>query len=364
MTRPPKLFLPGPTEVAPEILAEMARPAVGHRSAECARLWKECREGLRWLLGSSGEILMVAGPASALMEAAIRNLVPRRSLHLVCGAFSKRWHQIALDCGREAEALEVEWGRGICPAAAATAVAGGAFDAVTVVHNETSTGVANPVAEIAAAVRRAAPDTLVLVDTVSSLAGLPVRADDWGLDLCLAGVQKALALPPGMAVAAASRRAMERTGCVTGRGWWTDFKRLAASNHKEQSPTTPSTAHLYALAAQLRRIAAEGLEARWARHRAMAGRTRAWARGHGFELFSEKGFRSDTVSCIARGSGPDFVPALERLEEQGFLVSNGYGPLRDRTFRIGHMGEHDLDGLDEMLACFDAVLPVGTGGAA
>ncbi|HEX9793228.1 MAG TPA: alanine--glyoxylate aminotransferase family protein [Planctomycetota bacterium] len=356
MNPTPKLFIPGPTEVHPEVLAELARPAISHRGEECARLWKVCREGLARLMGSSGEILLYTGSASALMEAAIRNLVPQRSLHLVCGAFSKRWYEIAQLCGRDAARLEVPMGQGFTPAMLHRAlVEGGPFDAVTVVHNETSTGVANPVAEFAA-VMREFPGTLLLVDTVSSLAGMPVKVDEWGLDVCLAGVQKCLALPPGLAVASVSARAMERAATVADRGWCLDFVRLQKGNLKEQSPSTPSTPHLYALARQLERIAEEGLVQRWARHRAMAERVRSWAAGHGWEMFPAEGFRSDTVSCIARGAGPDFVPVLATLKEQGYLVSSGYGDLKGRTFRIGHLGEHDLASIDDLLARFDAAL--------
>jgi aspartate aminotransferase-like enzyme len=131
---------------------------------------------------------------------------------------------------------------------------------------------------------------------------------------------------------------------------------LAKGNEKEQSPTTPSTAHLYALVAQLERIEKEGLEARWQRHVEMANATRSWAAGHGWEPFPKEGFRSDTVSCIARGSGPDFVAALGLLKEQGLLVSNGYGDLKNKTFRIGHMGEHTMADLEDLFARFDAAL--------
>ena len=370
--RPPRLFLPGPTEVAPEILQEMARPALGHRTEECARLWAACRAGLRWLTRSHGEVLILTGPATAMMEAAIRNCVERRVLHLVCGAFSQRWREVSEACGREADALEVPWGRGFRAAEVARALAearaeGRPYEAVALVHNETSTGVVNPLQEIAEVVR-AEPGTLLLVDTVSSMGGLPVEVEAWGLDVCLFGMQKCLALPAGLAVAAVSEAALEKAGRVRHRGWLLDFLRLREANRKEQSPTTPSTAHLYALAAQLRRIREEGLEARWERHRALAERTRAWAREKGFRPFPEEGFRSDTVSCLERGDGPDFRPALARLREKGWLISGGYGPLKDRSFRIGHLGDHRMEDLEALLAAFDEALEetaaAGAGGGA
>jgi len=351
-----KLFIPGPTQVAPEILAAMASPAIGHRTEECARLWKNARAGLARLMNSSGEICLLTAPASAMMEAAIRNTVRGRSLHLVCGAFSRRWFQIAQACGKDAVAVETEWGHGFSAQQLRRALEEhGPVDAVTVVHNETSTGVMNPVRDYAA-VLADFPDTMLLVDTVSSMAGAPVFVDDWGIDVCLFGVQKCMAMPAGISVAAVSKRALARAAEVEGRGWFLDFLLLQKGNLKEQSPTTPSTAHLYALNLQLERIFNEGLEARWQRHQEMANRTREWALSHGFEMFPNVEYCSPTVSCIARGSGPDFVPVLTTLKQAGYLLSNGYGDLKGKTFRIGHMGEHDLESLNEMLENFDAAI--------
>lgn len=359
----PILFIPGPTQVAPEVLAEMSRPAIGHRSDECARLWRTARAGLGRLMQTRAEVLLITGPASAMMEAAIRNTVDRRSLHLVNGAFSARWHEIAASCGRDAVACSKEWGEGFTATDLARALEEhGPVDAVTVVHNETSTGTTSPIQDFRE-VLADFPRTLLLVDTVSSMAGIPVEVDEWGLDVCLFGVQKCMALPAGLAVASVSGRALERAGTIENRGWFLDFVRLARANEKEQSPTTPSTAHLYALVRQLERIEAEGLGNRHARHRAMAERTRSWALGHGWRVFPAEGFASDTVSCIARAEGPDFNPALAALAAEGFIVSGGYGKLKGDTFRIGHMGEHSLAELESLLARFDSHLQSQEGAA-
>lgn len=355
-----KLFIPGPTQVHPDILTEMARPAIGHRTPECAQLWGAARAGLSKLMFTRNEILMLTAPASAMMEATIRNLVQEHSLHVVNGAFSKRWFEIAKSNGKQAVAIDIAWGHGIDAdglraALEAAKAEGKSYDIVTVVHNETSTGTVTPL-EPLAEVLADYPETLLCVDTVSSMAGAPVRVDDWKLDVCLFGLQKCLALPAGMAIAAVSPRAMQRAARVQDRGWVLDFLRLAKGNEKEQSPTTPSTAHLYALVAQLKRIEEEGLENRWARHAEMAAATREWASGHGWLPYPQEGNRSETVSCIARGDGPDFVPALTTLKAEGLLVSNGYGDLKGKTFRIGHMGEHTMDDLTDLLQRFDAAL--------
>ncbi|MFT7516742.1 MAG: putative phosphoserine aminotransferase [Myxococcota bacterium] len=351
-----KLFIPGPTQVSPEILAEMSRPAIGHRTPECARLWRESRQGLQKLMHTKNEVLILTAPASAFMEAAIRNTVKNKSLHLVCGAFSKRWFEIAKSTGVEAVAVEKKMGQGFSAAELRQALNEcGPVDAVAVVHSETSAGVCNPVKDYAA-VLKDFPNTLLLVDTVSSMSGAPVYVDKWGIDVCLFGVQKCMALPAGIAVASVSPRALERAATIEHRGWFLDFLRLAKSNLKEQSPTTPSTAHLYALTAQLKRIFDEGLENRWKRHYEMAVFVRNWAKGHGYLMFPDEGYGSDTVSCIARGDGPDFVPVLETLKEQGVLVSNGYGELKNKTFRIGHLGEHTLNDIRQLTEQFDAAL--------
>ena len=350
-----KLFIPGPTEVHPEILAEMARPAIGHRTEECARLWGTARAGLGRLMQTEYEVVMLTAPASAMMEAVVRNLVRGSSLHVVQGAFSRRWRDIALANGKDAHTLDIPLGQGVTAVELRTALEARPYDIVTVVHNETSTGTLTPL-EPLAAVLQDFPDTLLCVDTVSSMAGAPVRVDAWGLDVCLFGMQKCLALPAGMSVASVSPRAMERAAQVEDRGWLLDFLKLAKGNEKEQSPTTPSTAHLYALVAQLERIEGEGLEARWRRHAEMAQATRDWAAGHGWSPFPAEGFRSDTVSCIARGDGPAFGAALATLKAEGILVSNGYGELKDKTFRIGHMGEHTMDDLQDLLQRFDRAM--------
>ena len=351
-----QLFIPGPTQVSPKILAEMARPAIGHRTEECARLWKGSREMISKVMFTQNEIVMLTSPASAMMEAAIRNTVSNKSLHLVCGAFSKRWFEIAKSTGVDAIAIEKEMGQGFSAEDLRNALNKcGEVDAVTVVHNETSTGVTNPIQNYAE-VLKDFPHTLLLVDTVSSMTGSPVYVDKWGIDVCLFGIQKCMALPAGLAIASVSPKALQRAETIKHRGWFLDFLRLKKANEKEQSPTTPSTAHLYALHRQLKNILSEGIEDRWKRHYEMATYVRNWARNLGFEVFPEEGYRSDTVSCIGRGTGPDFVPALESLKAQGILVSNGYGDLKNKTFRIGHMGEHTLEDIKNLLQIFEQSL--------
>jgi predicted phosphoserine aminotransferase len=342
-----RLFIPGPTEVRPEILARCAEPVIGHRGAECKALVGRLLAGLKPVFGTQGLTLFETCPATALMEASVRNLVRKKLLVLTCGAFSERWHEIALACGKDADALPVEWGSANQPGVLDQILKEGRYDAVTVTHNETSTGVMNPLREIAAVARK--HDCLMLVDAVSSLGGAPVDFDANGLDFCFAGTQKCLAIPPGLTVYALSTRALDRASKNPGRGWMFDFIRAAKSFEKSETLATPALSLMYALDAQLAAIAAEGMEARFARHRAMAERTWDWAARNGFEMFPGTGDRSPTVSCL-KLSGRDKDALAAKARAAGFELGDGYGKLKETTFRIGHMGDHTLDTLNALLA--------------
>lgn len=345
------LYLPGPTEVRAELLAEMARPMIGHRSQQAKELVLRLGAKLPALFRTQQRALFESVPATLLMEAAIRNLVAKRVLVTTCGAFSERWLEIARTCGREADALAVAWGEPITPDKLDAALARGGYDAVTITHNETSTGVIQPLRELAAVARQ--HGALVLVDAVSSLAGAPIEFDAWELDLVFAGVQKCVALPPGIVLFALSERALAKAKDVPGRGFLLDFPRTAAALAKGEPIATPSLPHLFALDAQLDAIAREGLDARWARHARMAERTRAWASERALAMFSRDGFHSPTVSTIRVGPG-EAVARLASARKAGYVVSNGYGKLRDHTIRVGHMGDHTEADLERVLAALDA----------
>jgi predicted phosphoserine aminotransferase len=349
------LFTPGPTEVSPEILRQMARPVIGHRGLEMQEILAEVIDRGRRLFGAAKHDLFVTGSsATGLWEAAIRNAVERKVLVPVCGAFSERFHEVAVACGVPAERLDFEWGRAVEPGAVADRLARGDCDALALVHNETSTGVVNPLGAIAAAVRRT-PDVALLVDVVSSLAGMPVEVDAHGIDVALASVQKCLALPPGLALCVVSPRVLERSARRQGKGYYFDFLKLKGCFDKRNPLATPSVSHIFALQAQLRRIEAEGFEARYLRHRAMADRVRAWAEER-FALFAAAGARSETVTCIANPDQVDVAALVKGTARRGFAISNGYGRLKGTTFRIGHMGDHTVEGVGRLLAALDAAL--------
>lgn len=353
---PRELWIPGPTEVSPDILAACAKPMIGHRSQAMEETLGAIAPGLRELFETKGCVLALTSAASGVMEAAIRNLVRKRVLCLVNGSFSQRWHDIAKSCGKEAEALEIPWGEGFTGEIVEEKLRrSGPYEAVTLVHNETSTGALSDLPSVAAAMRKF-PETLFLVDTVSSLGGAPVQVDANRIDLCLAGSQKALALPPGLTVVAVSKAALERAKTVPDRGWYFDLPQLAAAAEKNSTPATPATSLLFALCAQLDKVRANGGWARrYEEHRKMTEMADAWAAQRGFESFPQKRFRSPTTACFRSGT-MDVEKFVAAMKEKGFVLSNGYGKLKGQTFRIGHMGDHTAAKLGKLLAAANEVL--------
>lgn len=348
----PVLFIPGPTEVLPELRAIMARPLCGHRSAGFVDVVKSTCRGLQGLFRTTGPAAFETCPATALMEASIRNLVPRggSTLHLTCGAFGDRWATIAEACGRKPDRLETTWGSAHDPAALRERLLTSVpFEAVCITHNETSTGVIEPLRELVAVVREVSPETLVLTDVVTSLAGAPLEFEAWGIDCAFAGTQKCLALPPGLTAYALSQRALERAARVPERGMLFDFVQAVPETMAGKTLATPCIPLVYALAAQLERIRTETLEARWRRHTAMQHETFAWAQQWGFTPYvADAAARSPTVTSL-QASGKDVEAMARRAKERGFQLDRGYGSLKDKTFRIGHMGDHSVDGLRKLL---------------
>ena len=359
-----RFFLPGPTEVHPDVLAAMTRPVIGHRGGEMSSLLAAADPVLRDLFRTTRPVYVASSSATGLMEGAVRNGVRQRALSLVNGAFSERFASLVTDCGRECVRYDAQPGHAHTPDEVFERLRGGGFDAVTVVHSETSTGVLDPLVEIAEAVRRAETETgdeiLLLVDGVTSVGGMLVEAQTWGLDFLLTGSQKAMALPPGLAFGTASERMMARALTLSGRGQYFDLVEFDAYWRKHQTPNTPAVSLLYALAAQAERIAAEGVEARALRHWTMAERTWEWVRERGprwgLSLFAPEGRRSPTVTTIAVDGRMGGTEICRGMTERGWTLGTGYGTLKDSTFRIGHMGDHTLDELNALLETLEEVL--------
>lgn len=350
-----KLFIPGPTHVLDETLQAMTHYPIGHRGQAYKDLHFEVVAGIQKVLFTGQTILLSTSSATGLMEASVRNLVQKRAANFTCGAFSERWAEITEICGLPQDTFSVEWGKPNQPDQVRETLATGKYDVVTVVHNETSTGVTNPIADIARVVREF-PDVLLCVDSVSGMAGLPFYFDEWGVDVVFASVQKAWALPPGFAVMAISDRALMRaeSTIASQKGYYFDLPLMAKSGAKGQTPITPSLPHMFGLQSQLKRILAETVESRFDRHRQMADRTRKWGRSK-FGLFAEAGYESDTVTCFGNKAQIDLGKLVQLAGNQGFVISGGYGNLKGKTFRIGHMGEHRMVDIEELLTVLDGI---------
>jgi predicted phosphoserine aminotransferase len=352
-----QLFLPGPVEVRREVLGAQAGWMIGHRSPEFTALFTRLQPKLRQVFQTENRVYISTSSGTGLWEAASRCCVrpDRAILHLVNGAFGARWATVSRANGKQVDVVEAPLGQAVKPERVAQALRARPYDALAMVHNETSTGVLNPLPEIAE-VARAYPETLLLVDAVSALAGAPVYTDAWGIDVCLTSSQKALALPPGLAFGAVSDRALARAEEVPNRGYYFDFLVMEKYRQRDFTPTTPPISLLFAAEVQLDAILAEGLEARIARHEQMAQTTRAWALEAGFELFAEEGYRSPTVTAVTNTLGIDFAALDAYLRARGMVISNGYGDLKDRTFRIAHMGDVTPARLQPLLDAISAFL--------
>ncbi|MDQ3674590.1 MAG: alanine--glyoxylate aminotransferase family protein [Gemmatimonadota bacterium] len=361
MTKPfGTFFLPGPTEVRAEIMAAMAQPMIPHRGAEFEQLFARLQQGLQSIFRTGRPVLINSCSATGMMEAGIRAIPAGRILSLVNGAFSERFAHIATMCGREVDRYEVAWGQVHAIPQLEERLAIRKYVAITVVHSETSTGALNDVRALSDAAHR--NGVLCLVDSVSGVAGAELSFDEWKLDYALTGSQKAFALPPGLAFAVGSAELIDRAASTQNRGVYFDLVELDAFARRNQTPSTPALSLFFALDAQLRSIAAEGIENRWKRHRTMAARTQQWVNevnattGKKLMNIAPLGSQSPTVSAIKL---PVELPAegfTRSVADRGIVLGSGYGKLKSSTFRIGHMGDHTVESLEGCLsACTSAL---------
>jgi aspartate aminotransferase-like enzyme len=352
-----RLWNPGPTEVRPDVLNAMSRPMIFHRSAEMEALMRRVTPRLGAVFGTARPVHVVTGSGTAAMELAIRGGTVARVLSIVHGDFGERFARMAEGCGRTVTRLRSEPGDVVPREKIAEALRAARYDAVTLTHSETAVGVLSDVAAVARIVREH-DDCLLLVDAVSSAGATPIQMDAWGIDAAVSASQKALALPPGLGFAAVSDRFVARARGLTDRGTYLDILRYEEFAAKSQSPTTPAVSLLYALDTQLESIELETLAARYARHARMAEVCAAWvdraeAGMLGISVLARAGHRSPSVTAI-RHVKPSAVIATMR--EQGFALGGGQAELKGSTFRIGHMGDHTVQGLEAMLDVLEGVL--------
>jgi aspartate aminotransferase-like enzyme len=351
-----KLFIPGPVEISPKTWETFTRPMIGHRSEAFRDLYRAIHPRLQELFGTRQPVFLSTSSAWGVMEAAIRNVVRERVLCCMCGAFSDKWLDVARRCGKEAEALQVNWGRHIDPAILEEKLASGRFDAVTLIHNETSTGVMNPLANLCAVLRRY-PEVVSIVDTVSSFSAVAIEMDLLGIDVLLTGSQKALALPPGFSLFSVSEKGFARAAEVKDRGYYFDFLEFKKNQQDDMTPTTPSVAHIHALQSQLDNIFDEGLANRHGRHARTNRLVHDWVRARGFDFFADEGYRSVTLTCVKNSRQIDVAQLVRDLRAKHHLViDGGYGKLKGETFRLSNMGDETEETVAHLLTCFDDCL--------
>jgi aspartate aminotransferase-like enzyme len=351
-----KLFIPGPVEVSQKTFAAMCRPMIGHRSGDFKKLYAGIQPRLQQLFGTKQPVFLSTSSAWGVMEGSIRNLVGKKVLNCMCGAFSDKWLDVSRRCGKQAEGLQVEWGRPILPEQIDEKLAQGGYDALTLIHNETSTGVMSDIAGIAAVMKKH-PDAMFIVDSVSSFSTVPIPMDELGIDVLLTGSQKALAMPPGLALFSVSERAFKRAEGISARGYYFDFLEFKKNQEQDMTPSTPCIPHIYGLESKLDDIFTEGVEARHARHARLNGIVHDWVRERGFEFFAPEGYRSKSLTCVANNRNVDLPAVIARLREKHHcVIDGGYGKLKGKTFRISNMGDETDETIRQLLAAIDDCL--------
>ena len=352
------LYIPGPTEVREDVIEAMCEPVFGHRTERMTDLYTTIVEDTKAFLDTDNDAIVLTASGTEFMESSILNLVDENVLVTTCGSFSERQADVAERLGKDVDTLEYEWGRAVKPEDVREALDASEtdYDVVTCVMNESSTGVRNPVEEIGDVVAEY-PDTSFVVDAVSALGGDYVDIDEHGIDVIFTSVQKAFAMPPGLAVCVVSEDAYDREVERDSASWYGGFQRsIDYYDRKGQTHSTPAIPVMLAYRTQMKHMLEEGHEARDRRHREMAEHAREWAREH-FGLFPEEGYESQTVSCIENTRGIDVAGTIEGVSaEYDMVFSNGYGSqLGERTFRIGHMGEHTVESIEALTDAIEDV---------
>ncbi|MCL1979039.1 MAG: aminotransferase class V-fold PLP-dependent enzyme [Methanomassiliicoccaceae archaeon] len=349
-----RLFTVGPVNVEQEVLQSMTRPMITHRSKDYKTLHQAIIEKTKKALDTDMDILMVGGSASLFLEGVIRNGVRSKTLGFTNGSFGDRFIEIAELNGKTVEKVRADWGKAI----RAEHAKGKAKDDIEAAHwvsNESSTGVFSDSNEIAEEIRSQNPNAMLFVDAVTSAFAMDLKLRKLDADAVIFGTQKALALPPGLAMVAVSSRLLEKAKTVQNRGFYTDLLKLKKQNDENYALTTPPVSLMYALDFQLDRILSEGMQARFSRHKEMADIVEEWAGRKLHGIFPEKGFRSNSISVLNKGD-LDFDKFHSSLKSKGYEISSGYGDVKDRTFRIGHMGDTTPSGVKQLLSVMDEIL--------
>lgn len=351
-----KLHIPGPVNVAEDTYKAMSAPVMGHRSSDFVQLYQECQPNLQKLFQTNDPVFLSTSSAWGVMEGALRNLCNKKVLCCMCGAFSDKWLDVAKRSGMQADSLQVEWGQHIDPDDLRNKLSSGDFDVVTLVHNETSCGMMNPLKEIMDVLKEF-PDVISVIDTVSSFSVVSIPKDLWGIDVILTGSQKALAMPPGLALFSVSKRAFKRAEEIDGRGYYFDFLEFQSNHIKGMTPSTPVIPLIHALNHTLKKIFLEGVENRYNRHEQLNKLVHEWVYKNGFELLPKEQFSSKSLTCVRNNLNIDVAGFVKTLrEEKKISIDGGYGKIKGKTFRISNMGDETVDTIQHLLDSMNEVL--------
>lgn len=352
-----RLYIPGPVNVSDRVQNAMNQGLVGHRSPEFTDLYTSIQPRLQKLMQTEDPVFVHTCSSWGGMEAAVVNCCRERVLNCMSGAFSDKWYSVSLACGKEAKDLRFEWGIPLDPDVIGKELSTGSYDAITIVHNETSTGTQNPISAIMD-VLKAFPDVISIVDAVSSFSAIPIEKDNLGIDVLITGSQKALALPPGLCLIGISERALKRSEQIKLRGYYFDFQELYKNYLKGGTPTTPAISLFYGLKEQLNVIDEEGLDNRYARHIRLNNVVRSWVKDNDLELLPPDEFASQSLCCVKNTRNIDVVGLAKALKERYHCVMDtGYGKLKGKTFRISNMGDETDAGIAALLEHLNTLLP-------
>lgn len=351
-----KLFIPGPVNVREDVLAEMAKAIIGHRTAEASDLQRGISEKLQKIFYTKNRIVLSTSSGTALMEGAIRSFTKERVAVFSNGFFGNLWYEMSKSNNIEADLFESEKGKPIDSKLVDRVLSTGRYDVVTITHNETSSGITNSLEEISKVIKKY-PQIIWLVDGVSSIGGIKLEVDKLNIDVCITSTQKCLGLPPGMAIASVSEKAIERARRIDFKGYYLNFLELYETIDRTdyQYISTPNIPMMFAMDYQLNKILDEGLENRFNRHKILGNMVRSWAKKY-FTIYTDEAYASNTVTTIENNLNINIDLLNGLLGQRGFQISNGYGKLKDKTFRIGHMADCTIGELEELLDNLDDII--------
>jgi aspartate aminotransferase-like enzyme len=358
----PNLRIPGPTGLPPSVRVAGGRQMINHRGPEFAAMLARILDGIKPFFGTTGDVAMITAAGTGGLEAAVVNTLSPgdRVLGVSIGSFGDRYAKIARTYGADVTKLDVEWGQAADPAVLREELGRSDYKAVLLTHNETSTGVMNPIPELAAVIHEVAPNALILVDTVSSLGAVPFQMDAWGVDVVVTGSQKAWMSAPGLAMIAASERAWAAMETATMPRVYLDLRAHRDAHQSGETPFTPAIAVVYQVDEGLRLMAAEGADGIFARHEACAAATRAGLSALGFELFADPRHASKTVTAAVVPDDLDWKAFNGEVKRRGVVLAGGQGKLAGKIFRVGHLGSVTVEEILGAMSTLE-IVSIGSG---